>query len=144
MPKSLQKTICKHTWLVSILQIPLQTPQSDSEYNPVEEPSWLQQDSLQATHFSYHLDSPPTTPKIKAHKARDSRAVDSPLARAKGPRNQPERALQQNPADNSLDDIMSFVKEKVRARFLLPWLPSSSASGCSKDKARLYNCGRKL
>lgn len=89
----------------------------------MEEPSWLQQDSLQASHFSYTLDdSPPQTPKIKAH-TEQARGERQAAAGNSGPR-QGKRPLHPQKLgngmagrlagpDESLDDIMSFVKEKV-------------------------------
>ena len=87
----------------------------------MEEPSWLQQDSLQASHFSYTVnDSPPQTPKIKAH-TNYARGAKQAAPLDLGPRQGKRPLLPQKlgngmagrQADESLDDIMSFVKEKV-------------------------------
>ena len=87
----------------------------------MEEPSWLQQDSLQATHFDYTVnDSPPQTPKIKAHanqRPRNPAAAESGSGQGKRVLH-PQKygngmAGRKLGPDESLDDIMSFVKEKV-------------------------------
>lgn len=66
----------------------------------------MQNDSLQATHFA--LDSSPSdSPRITAFGVEESTAVASPV---RLPR-QPLRAKQ--PGNGDLDDIMSFVKDKV-------------------------------
>ena len=90
--------------------------QSDSDYNPVEEPSWMQNDSLQATHFALQS-SPSDSPRILAFGVEESTAVASPV---RLPQRQPLRPKQ--PGNGDLDDIMTFVKDKVgtrRAPFLV-------------------------
>lgn len=82
-------------------------------------PSWANRDSLQASHSHFVVEnSPPDTPKIKAHGLRGPTIVGSPL---RGPGLQMPRKYSdtgtghQHKAyvESSLDDIMSFVKEKV-------------------------------
>lgn len=84
--------------------------QSDSDFNPVEEPTWLQQDSLHATHFSYVLNSSPSdTPRIRAFGVEESTAVASPM------RHQNVRAALAN--NSSMEEILSFVQDKARILF---------------------------
>lgn len=84
--------------------------QSDSDYNPVEEPAWLQQDSLQASHFSYTAGraSPSDTPRIRAYVGvEESTAVASPLRHG--------RTAKPGPlVGESMEEIMTFVRDKVR------------------------------
>jgi hypothetical protein len=90
--------------------------QSDSDYNPVEEPSWVQQDSLVGTHFSYDHDiSPGETPRIKAYAVEQSTAVESPVRERRGKQNHAFASPQTNvTVEESMEDINSFIKMKVR------------------------------
>jgi len=81
----------------------------------MDEPSWLQQDSLVGTHFSYNQDtSPVETPRIKAYAVEHSTAVESPVREHFGKQRQafasPHAVAR---VEESIEDINSFIKIKV-------------------------------
>lgn len=64
---------------------------------------------MQATHFSYMPSSSPSdTPRIRAFGMEESTAVASPMRLAKQRLHRPV-----SPEDCSMEDIMSFVRDKV-------------------------------
>lgn len=77
--------------------------QSDSDYNPVEEPTWLQEPA-----GSFDLGaSPAGSPRIMAYGVQESTAVASPARR-------PKAALRSAGGDGMMEEIVSFVRDKVR------------------------------
>ena len=78
--------------------------QSCSDYNPVEEPSWLQQDSIRTSTFHWDVEnSPDNVPLRTGHKIGAQLGADDKWKAKK----------RKSPGEGSLEDIMTFVKEKV-------------------------------